>query len=560
MISLRQTEIDGVPTVWSPVPGPLRATLTLRVGSADETYLSAGISQLLQEVALTGLPKGDPTFVDPTRTVFTVDGEPGEVVDFLGTLTRQLVPHGDQPSTGLREQARRAQGDRGHARKDAQSVRRYGAQGYGLVGTDQIGVQRVGPAELGDWSRRFATRANSVLWLSGPPPAGLRLYLPGGDFQPAPDPRQSIVPVSPAWFTGPPGAVLLDCLVTWELPAEALADVLRGRLIEELRSRLAVAQAPSTEYLRLTGDTARLIAFSDLDPRRQFEGVRPMLTMLEQISAEPGSPDAVRESEIDTWVSREREQTQAPGCRIDLLEAAAWDVLHGLTPIDGEQRLTRLAEVTGEQIATVAREARATLLAQIPPGISPQWQSWRAVPASPNPRFTGHEYRSRHRDARAGQTIQVGPNGITMAGDNHLSVPLDSTVGVLRWSDGGRVLVGADGLLLEVEPTLWRDGPDLVQRIDRLWPAELIADLGSRAPERIPQPAAGLSFGQRVSGLLSQWEFPGITSILAFLLGLFVLVASARANHANIGYYIPSWGAVVLFTITCVAPFYFYRK
>ena len=79
---------------------------------------------------------------------------------------------------------------------EGQLVWRYGATDYGLARVEQLGVRRVSGIDLKAWSRRFVTRANSVLWLSGPPPAGLRLHLPDGAAEPAPDPRRSIEPWS----------------------------------------------------------------------------------------------------------------------------------------------------------------------------------------------------------------------------------------------------------------------------------------------------------------------------------------------------------------------------
>jgi hypothetical protein len=564
MAEMHRTEIDGVPTVWMAVPGPLRAALTVRVGSADETFLTAGISHLLEHLALFGLGRpGDRSngFVDQTRTVFTVEGDDTEICTFLGSLTRQLTDPPLQRLDDERGVIDAEHGRRGLGPMDAQLIWRYGAASYGLTGMEQLGVRRVSGTDLGAWSRRFATRANSVLWISGPPPAGLRLHLPDGHAQPAPDPRRSILPWSPSWFTGPDDGVILDALVTRGWAASALTELLRGRLVDELRTRKAVAYSPDAAYLRLTGDTARLLATTDLVAGRQSEGVIPMLTMLEKLSLPADSAHAVQPAEIEAWVARQRRSALDPQHGRGMLDAAAWDILHGDPVEDADQWLHDIAQVTGEQVAAVAHEACGTLLAQIPHGLEPRQETWRPdkwqpAPFSLEPRYAGREYRSLHRDERTPSSILLGAEGVTvLAGGDHLSIGLDSTVAVLRWSDGGRVLVGADGNQLRLEPTLWRNGTDLVAQVDRQWAADLVMDLGARPPDAIPQPAPApvMTLSRRLArwspfGSLSDLHWPGLTVTVVALLGLVALVASAIHNHETTGWYLPSIFPLVLMT------------
>jgi zinc protease len=533
---MHQTEIDGVPTVWMAVPGPLRAALTVRVGCADETFLTAGISHLLEHLALFGLGRpGDHSngFVDQTRTVFTVEGDDSEICGFLGALTRQLADPPVQRLDDERGVIDAEHGRRGLGPADSQLIWRYGAASYGLAGMEQLGVRRVSGADLGEWSRRFATRANSVLWISGPPPAGLRLHLPDGHAQPAPDPRRSILPWSPAWFTGPDDRVILDALVTRSWAASALSELLRGRLVDELRTRRAVAYSPDTAYLRLTRDTARLIASTDLVAGRQSEGVRPMLNMLEKLGSQADSAHAVQPGELEAWVARQRRGALDPQQGLGQLDAAAWDILHGDPVQDHRQWLHEVAQVSGEQVAAVAREACETLLAQIPQGLAPLEEKWQAAPSSQQPRFTGREYPSLHRDRRPPSSIRLGAEGITiLAGEDHLSVARDSTVAVLRWSDGRRVLVGADGIRLQVEPTLWRDGAELVAQVDAQWAGDLAIDMGTRPPNAVPKPAPAPAMplsrrltGSRAYRFVRTLPWPGLTLPVILLLSVPLLVA-----------------------------------
>ena len=54
---IRETEVDGVPTLLAPRNGPLAAGLTFRVGQADETLATAGITHLLEHLTSNAPPK-----------------------------------------------------------------------------------------------------------------------------------------------------------------------------------------------------------------------------------------------------------------------------------------------------------------------------------------------------------------------------------------------------------------------------------------------------------------------------------------------------------------------
>ena len=495
MHPLRHTDVDGVPTVWTTVPGPLRAGLSVRVGAADESYLTSGITHLLEHLALFGIGRpGDHSngYVDQTRMVFHTEGDDQEVRGFLDALTRQLS---DLPLHRLEAERgvlRAEQKGRGTSLQDRMDTWRYGAAGYGLNALDQIGVQRVDAGQLSGWSRRFATRGNSVLWLSGPPPAGLRLHLPDGVAQPPPDPRPGLLTRCPAWFTGPDDAASLDALIPRGYAGLALAHVLHGRLVDDLRSQRALAYSPNAHYRPLTADVARLAAYTDLVTERAPEAVRPFLEALKSLTGEgdpTGSKGVAEPVEVARWRTRMQRQTLDPAHGLSRLAEAAWELLHDRDPVGVEQSDAQIAAVDPESVAEVARHACGSLLAQLPPGTAPGPDGWTPVPLSVHPRLVGQRFHSRHQDERSTQTITVGASGITMGVDSeHLSIPVAATVAVLRWSDGGRTLVGRDGNRLPVEPTLWRGGADLVRQLDRLWPSELFVDQGSRPPSSIPQP------------------------------------------------------------------------
>ena len=68
---IEQTTVDGVPTLFAPAAGPLRAGLTFRVGRADETLARSGITHLIEHLALFHLNMADYHFNGSTGPVTT---------------------------------------------------------------------------------------------------------------------------------------------------------------------------------------------------------------------------------------------------------------------------------------------------------------------------------------------------------------------------------------------------------------------------------------------------------------------------------------------------------
>ena len=64
-IPIHQTEVDGIPCLWADLPGELGATLIFRVGMADESLVTRGITHLVEHLAT---PPDDSTTGRPTTS------------------------------------------------------------------------------------------------------------------------------------------------------------------------------------------------------------------------------------------------------------------------------------------------------------------------------------------------------------------------------------------------------------------------------------------------------------------------------------------------------------
>ena len=86
MPSVCTTEIDGVPVFWQDAPGPLTAGLMFACGTRDESFLTIGVTHLVEHLVMSTLPRvhhDRNASVDLTTTSFYATGRPDQVVAFL---------------------------------------------------------------------------------------------------------------------------------------------------------------------------------------------------------------------------------------------------------------------------------------------------------------------------------------------------------------------------------------------------------------------------------------------------------------------------------------------
>jgi len=62
-----RTEIDGLVVHTGEVRGPLRAALMFRAGHADETFVTHGLTHLVEHLALSGMTPADGSTVGSSR-------------------------------------------------------------------------------------------------------------------------------------------------------------------------------------------------------------------------------------------------------------------------------------------------------------------------------------------------------------------------------------------------------------------------------------------------------------------------------------------------------------
>lgn len=138
------TEVDHIPTLLAPTSGgPVTAGLYFRVGAADETLATAGLTHLVEHLALHRQGVSDLHYngsTAATHTHFVVSGTIEEVVTYLNGVCASLRDLPVERLATEREILRTEQAGRGRGPNHSLPLWRYGALGYGLVTYPEYGT------------------------------------------------------------------------------------------------------------------------------------------------------------------------------------------------------------------------------------------------------------------------------------------------------------------------------------------------------------------------------------------------------------------------------------
>ncbi|GAA1233068.1 insulinase family protein [Oryzihumus leptocrescens] len=485
-MELHTTEIDGVRTFWVESGRPtLRASLMFRGGMADETLPTCGWTHLLEHLALHGRERVDLDVngsVDLLVTSFDVHGEAGDVAEHLRALTTWLA---DPDLSDLEHERKvlRAESARrgGSAAADAM-LWRYGARGPGLVAYDEPGLTRASvDALLVHAARRFTT-GNAVLCFDGPPPPGLSLRLRSGEALLT----QAATPCGqplPGAYVGPDDAVCLSGLVRRSAASTALGRCLQRRLATRLRHEAGGSYAPWDAYHPVGADTAVLLAGADLMPELRPKAVSVARSVLQELMRSgPTSQEVAEDAAV--VVRNYRDPFNQPG----RAWASGRAVLLDEETVDVEDVLREAEQVTPDDVVEAARDVHRTLLVGAPRAARRDDSITWLDATRPAGTTSGERFRALdHPVDRSVITVSDGRVEVA-GGDQARAVDLARLAGAFAFPDGGRTLVDQDGYTVAVEPTLWRNGGVLRERIDALVAPQLVLPMEPRDPQEVPRP------------------------------------------------------------------------
>lgn len=532
------TEIDGVPVVWCEDRGPLKASLMFRVGKADETLPTNGITHLVEHLALYRLgqqPHYQNGSVRTSITSFDSVGEVDEVTAFLAGVCEGLADlPTDRREAEIRvletEAARRASGT-----YQAALTWRYGPAGPGLWTYDEFAGAAVDDAALQSWSNRMFCRENAVLLLTGPPPTGLRLPLGGGSRQ-VPPYLVDVLAHNPAWFRHGFGDVAALAPLGRSAAAVAYSQVLQHRLVEQLRFELGVAYSPGVDYDAYDATTALVFARADAHPDH-LQAVTDVLSdSIEHLADQGPEPERV-----DEHRERVLAQYDTDGAALGMSLYSAMNFLLTGERASVPQLVAELHDLTSDDVTAAAVEARRRMVYAIPGEITmPPERAWQIPDWSTEPRVGGQEIRPVGSNQG---WLTLGPDGLTHDhGQGRVAtVRYDTCRAVLAWPDGRRVLISPEAISIDVEPSLWQDGRTVVASIDRNT-ADRQIPRPAREPAAIPAPVDARPALIRKSvrtGLLL--IAAGVALILCSVLAAVIPATRSLAPNPFIGLLVGGW-------------------
>ncbi|GAA0621968.1 hypothetical protein GCM10010174_45940 [Kutzneria viridogrisea] len=540
---IKQTEVDGVPTLVAPMSGPLRAGLVFRVGVADEPLSRAGITHLLEHLALFRHGLADHEANAATgliTTQFFTQGAESEVITYLRSVCQSL---GDLPLDRLETEKsilRTERAGRGDRLVDAMGLWRYGSRGHGIAGYPELGLPRLTAEDLGSWAATWFTRDNAVLWIASEGvPAGLSLPLPQGERRPLP-PITSALPATPAYFASEDGQVMFDAVVRRSTAASLYGAVLERELFRALRQEDGNSYRAGASYHPRGDQFATLVAVADSLPEKQdavLGGFVDVLAKLKVGRIEQSDVDSARDKALTALTDPDVDAMRLPGMAVNLLT--------GYPSQSTEQLRAELRAVSAQDVHAVAVEAMSTGLLLVPAGHAADWAGFVPAPTRSDTAVGGTVHPGLRED---GTGIAVTAEGITMTTPSGpLTVLFAACSVMLTWPDGARRLIGHDAITVHVEPTLHTVPPQELALIDAGVDPEVVVPMPARDPEDIPAfvpraPRPASSGTSRWSAMTVIYALIATASLVFGLVLLVKLIGQAASS-------VSEWRAVVVLWI-----------
>jgi Peptidase M16 inactive domain len=478
---VNRTELDGVPVLWQDAPPPFSASLVFAVGARHETFRTAEVTHLVEHLVMATLPKShldSNAQVDVGSTIFQATGRPEAVVEFISAVCAAI---GDLPLSRLAIeagvlQAEGASGD--HPAMCAALNDRYGQVGIGLLGCDGPGPSQITEQHVNDHLRRFFVRGNAVLVLTGPPPAGLRVLLPAG-LPPAPLPVRLSRRRPPGRLTyaGPMPSLSIEVATADGLDASVLMRILVERITDDLRHRQGLAYEVGSSAARVD-ETRGVITFWADGREGKLDTVAAGLWQAVRELAENGP--TVEEIAHDR-AGLEEFLADPRGTQVRL-EGEAMRLLRGHQPFTPEETRAGHDSLTPTHLRDMAARSLGTALLQLPEDVDVDLPDLPVLDGE-DERYgdepvTGRTHRKRVL-ALAPPSLRavVGDSGasIQLRGDS-LTVLWDDVVG-LGTGQRDRVLVAADGTVLELSGKYFRGSGDLFAAVEAHIPEALWFEL-----------------------------------------------------------------------------------
>lgn len=476
-----RVEIAGVPAFVVP-DGPRVPVvgLTFRVGRADETAATSGLSHLVEHLALpatTAMPFDFNGTVDTLFTSLFASGDLDDLRDFVATTSGLLA---NLPEERLETERRilvaeESTRSTGGARQAL--ALRFGPVGHGLPGYFEYGLRRAEWPDVAGWASERFTAASAAFWLSGATidDLGLELELPGGGRRDEPPlPREIDDLSTPAVYAaGSSVGICLSLLADRRAATRIALDTYADALRERLRYELALSYSIEHDLHALTADVSHLCVTADVADEHIATWLEEATRILEQLAGDGPSDEVL----VRTKARYRRYDRDEPAATGWAAMCAEWELVGRPVPTHADHAAAYDA-VTTEAVAQALEGMRASLLVLGPDG-TPVPTSFSEYPVYSSARFDGRRHRPGSRRDRLRRHLrdvelfssQDGVASVSEAG--WVTAPYERTVLCIRGEDQ-RTLLTDDGFFLPIVASAWTHGSELIEEIDRAIPADLV--------------------------------------------------------------------------------------
>ena len=526
--------MSGVPLYTVEAPGPRRAVLAFRVGRADETLAWAGLTHLVEHLAL--LPFKEQPYayggqVEGARTLFYVQGSDAEIQDFFQRLCESLR---DLPLDRLADEARlletEAQSRQGGALA-ALLGGRYGCQGWGLIGFPEYALQHPESDRVKAWADEWFTTENAALGVSGPmdpPPA---IDLRPGRRMPSPELTPVALVRTPAWMHDREPGVGMSFVASHSVRFSALLRVLQRHGLSRLRFGESLSYEVASATLRLGGGLTHGIVWADGLPENLSKVLNGMLAVLGEVM-EKGPTEAGLREDVDSL----RKSIDNPGWAMAMLDGYLTNELFGTAMPKVDDVIAELEKATPGEYAALLSEIFPSLLTIVPPGVAVLDPRLTAVPAWSTEETHGRVYRLRAAASAVAEqmtslTVADTAVSLRLGPGKLITIPYAECVAALAWDDGSRTLLSRDSFRLHVRPDDWKDGVEIAKALEGHLRADVMVPAGPR-PNPDPEVLSGDRPPAKAKRGRVEWSRALVTLVTGLImLGIYLTLRAITAGH-----------------------------
>ena len=365
-VEIGRAAVGGVPVFFAEGPPPFVGSLVFRVGRADETATTGGITHLVEHLALPITGRRALDFngsVDNILTTFWASGDADLVLPFLTDTSERL---GSLPLERLETERNTLLAEdsvRGGGLSRLAFALRFGPNQHGLTGYDEYGLRTVVAEDVAAWAETKLVAGNAAVWLTGPGDS-LEIELAPGSRLRSPEPAQLPGIPWPCFYDeGAFGGVAFSLLARRSLAFSAALSILEHRVQARVRYELGLSYSPEAAFMPLTDDLVHAVVGVDTLMANSERVVEETLAVMESLAA-----DGPSDEELDDERRFAARAVADPTAILGQLSYATGQHLLGAELVQPAELERARAELTRSDMAEALGAALDTLLVIAPPG------------------------------------------------------------------------------------------------------------------------------------------------------------------------------------------------